>query len=139
MKKWALFYIVILSNINNILITNDKIYNKDKQETKLIYTTTVHVTIFLIVMAMLWIIYTFIFKKETPEGEENTFFQAILFLNSIWALVIVAHYLIVYKWNKSLIEKEIKNIEKENENLKKKLISIQKEQEKVNASNSDKV
>ncbi len=99
----------------------------------------VHVTIFLIVMAMLWIIYTFIFKKETPEGEENTFFQAILFLNSIWALVIVAHYLIVYKWNKSLIEKEIKNIEKENENLKKKLISIQKEQEKVNASNSDKV
>ncbi len=84
----------------------------------------IHVAFFIIILAMLWIIWAFIFKPNESDTKD-TFLHAILFVNSIWLLILISHYLIVYRWNKTLIEKEIKKIKKE----KEKLIKLKKEVE----------
>lgn len=89
----------------------------------------IHSTIFVIVMLMLWLVWFFVFKKDTPNAD-TTFLKAIIFVTCFWILILISHYLIVFKWNKTLIEKEIKKIEAENEALKKKMIQLKEENEK---------
>lgn len=85
-----------------------------------------HLVIYLLVNLFVWVVWFFVFRV-TGEGETqpDRFLQAILFLTIAWGIALVAHYLIVYKWNKSLIEKEVQRLKKEQEKLKKELESLQ--------------
>lgn len=88
----------------------------------------IHLTVFVIVSLMLWLIWFFVFKRDAPDADV-TFLKAILFVDCFWILILISHYLIVFIWNKTLIEKEIKKIELENEVLKKKMAQLKKESE----------
>ena len=84
----------------------------------------IHLAIFLIANAFLWVVWYFLFKGR----EDITFLKAILFLLIVWLLAIILHYMIVYKWTKSYKEKELSSLKKlrmqqlrEIENLKAEL------------------
>ncbi|MBQ3734391.1 MAG: 2TM domain-containing protein [Bacteroidales bacterium] len=67
-----------------------------------------HLAIFILVNAFLWVVWSFLFR----DSEEKTFLMAILFVLIVWALVIILHYLMVYKWTKSYKEKELNSLKK---------------------------
>ena len=67
-----------------------------------------HLAIFILVNAFLWIVWGFLFR----DSEEKTFLMAILFVLIVWLLVLILHYLMVYKWTKSYKEKELNSLKK---------------------------
>lgn len=89
---------------------NVQLYVKAKQRVNF----KIHITVFLLLMAIAWLIWGFIFK----DSENQTFLKCLTFASLIWGIILIAHYLIVYKWNKSLVDKELqKLIEQENQKL----------------------
>jgi Tfp pilus assembly protein PilN len=67
-----------------------------------------HLAIFILLNAFLWVVWSFLFR----DSEEKTFLMAILFVLLVWLLVIILHYLMVYKWTKSYKEKELNSLKK---------------------------
>ena len=83
-----------------------------------------HLAIFILLNAFLWVVWSFLFR----DSEDKTFLMAILFVLIVWLLVIILHYLMVYKWTKSYKDKELNSLKKmrlkqlqEIENLKAKM------------------
>lgn len=68
----------------------------------------IHLAIFLIANAFLWVVWYFLFKGK----EDATFIKAILFVLIVWLLAVVLHYMIVYKWTKSYKEKELSSLKR---------------------------
>lgn len=56
------------------------------------------------------------------------FFRLTLALTLFWGIFVFAHYLIVYKWNKSYIEKEIKRLKKQQAKQEEELKSLTEEE-----------
>jgi len=69
----------------------------------------IHVGIFILVNLFFWIVWYFLFKGK----EDTTFFNAVLFVSIVWFVFVLGHYMIVYKWNKTFVEKELKQLKKE--------------------------
>lgn len=74
----------------------------------------IHLTIYILVVTFFWLLWYFLFKG----GEDITFFKFTLAVTLLWFVFIISHYLIVYKLNVSLLEKEVKRLKKRNEKLK---------------------
>ena len=53
-----------------------------------------------------------------------------LFITLVWGIFVIAHYLFVYKWNKSYVEKEIVSLKKEQEKKQKQLEQLKEEENK---------
>ena len=73
----------------------------------------IHGIIYLLVNLLLWLFWLFIFKGSQYEGLSVSVRNGFLFITLTWGICITAHYLIVYKWNKSLVEREIRHLKKE--------------------------
>ena len=67
-----------------------------------------HLAIFILLNAFLWVVWSFLFR----DSEDKTFLMAILFVLIVWLLVIILHYLMVYKWTKSYKDKELNSLKK---------------------------
>ena len=67
-----------------------------------------HLAIFILLNAFLWVVWSFLFR----DSEEKTFLMAILFVLIVWLLVLILHYLMVYKWTKSYKDKELNSLKK---------------------------
>ena len=80
----------------------------------------VHLMIFILTNLILWLFYYFGFKLFKDEVKEIAF-QFILFVSLVWGIVVFAHYLIVYKWGKTQVEREFDNLKKEHKKKKKAL------------------
>ncbi|MCL1850041.1 MAG: 2TM domain-containing protein [Bacteroidetes bacterium] len=65
-----------------------------------------HITVYILVNLLLWVVFYFIFKGR----EDQTFFQTILFISIIWTIIIIGHYFYAIKWNKRMVEKEVEKI-----------------------------
>lgn len=101
------------------------LFNKAKKRVNF----KVHAAIYLIVLAILWVIWGFIFKNSSTET--SIFLKSILFISIIWSIVLIAHYLYAFKWNSALVERElqrmIKQMEKKKENEEKLNLTEEKE------------
>lgn len=100
----------------------------------------IHLAIFLIANAFLWVVWYFLFKGR----EDITFLKAILFLLIVWLLAIILHYMIVYKWTKSYKEKELSSLKKlhmqqlrEIENLKAEMLKKTAPEEENDSSEEE--
>ena len=62
-----------------------------------------HLTLFILINLLLWIVYFIPFDKKT-------FLYTLLFVLLAWSLIIVGHYFYAIKWNKKMLEKEIEKI-----------------------------
>lgn len=71
----------------------------------------IHLIIFILVNALLWVIWYFIAKA--PEGEVDKFLHATLFISIAWFIFLLGHYVFVYVFNATIVEKELKKLKKE--------------------------
>jgi len=90
-----------------------------QQEKKALYAKAkkrvqfkVHLMIFIFTNLILWLIFGFGSKLFT-EDAKSFVLQFVLFVSLTWGIVVLAHYLIVYKWGKSYIEKEFDKLKKD--------------------------
>lgn len=80
----------------------------------------VHLMIFVLTNLILWLIFWF-GSKLFKEDARSFVLQFVLFVSLAWGVVVYAHYLIVYKWGKTLVEKEFDKLKKEHKKKKKAL------------------
>jgi len=74
-----------------------------------------HSMMYFLICLLLWLIWFFLFKGSTDESLRMNILKFCFFVSLVWGICLFAHYLFVYKWNKTLIEKEIKHLKKEQE------------------------
>ena len=78
----------------------------------------VHLMIFILTSLILWLIFGFGSKLFT-EDARNFVLQFVLFVSLTWGVVIIAHYLIAYKWGKTFIDKEFEKLKEDYKKYKK--------------------
>lgn len=72
-----------------------------------------HVFLYVLINLLLWIIWAFIFRKPEIPDADPTFFKLTLFVSIVWLIILMVHYVLVYRGTKSLIEKELKKLKQE--------------------------
>ena len=92
-----------------------------------------HIAIYFLLMIVLWVLYAFIFREpktpETADAPMGLFLKCTLFVTIIWTVLLFFHYLFVYRLNSTMIDREIKKLQKEIEKKKAHLEQL-KEQAK---------
>jgi hypothetical protein len=79
----------------------------------------VHLMVFILTNAILWLFYYFVFNNI--EAVRQFALQFVLFISLTWGIVVIAHYLVVYKWGKTFVEKEFDKLKKEHKRKLKAL------------------
>ena len=103
-------------------MVDPKIY---KQANKRVAFKT-HFIIYLLAMAIIWILYVFVFRSaddtvSTAVTGALTYLRFAAFVTALWTVLVIAHYLFVYKLNNNMLDKEIKKVKKEIEKKKAEL------------------
>lgn len=115
-------------------LIDPKIYKKATQRVHF----KLHLAIYILSMAVLWIIYIFLFKATEPDNMSDmvnggmTFGKFTILITLLWTVLIVFHCLFVYKLNNTMLEKEVKSLQKEikkQEELKKALENQKQQQQ----------
>lgn len=117
------------TNIKNNLITPDegpgteeeKLYKKASRRAGF----KIHLMIFLLVEILFWVVWFFLFRGGQDATSAKAL-NALLLLSIVWLIIVIAHYLMVYKWNKSLVEKELEKLKKENKAQREELEKLKK-------------
>jgi uncharacterized membrane protein YGL010W len=69
-----------------------------------------HLTIYILLNLLLWVLYFFLFRKS----EDKMFLHSVLFVFIAWTIIVIGHYFFAVRWNKTMLEKEIETLIKEN-------------------------
>lgn len=78
----------------------------------------IHALLFILVNALFWVIWYFVFRNTEAD---QLFFKSILFVTIAWFIILVGHYIFVYKFNSTLVEKELAKLKKQIEKDKKEI------------------
>lgn len=74
----------------------------------------VHLSIFIIVNLILWILFFTLFSAIVTDPDINSaILKVFLCITAVWLLLVIGHYCIAYKWNKTFVEKEFKSLKKQ--------------------------
>lgn len=103
-----------------------KLYNKARNRAAF----RIHLLIFILVNALFWVIYFFVFKGTEAN---DVFFKAVLFVTIAWLIILIGHNVFVRVFNSTIVEKELKKIKKQIEDNEKELqrLKIIAEQKKA--------
>ncbi len=104
----------------NSNLIDPQIYKKANQRSHFKF----HLAIYALAMLVIWILYIFLFRATAPDAsvvdtakdvinEGMTFLKFSVLVTALWTVIVVFHGLFVYKFNSSMLEKEIKALQKE--------------------------
>ncbi|MDR1458815.1 MAG: 2TM domain-containing protein [Bacteroidales bacterium] len=113
-------------------ITNQEDFNLQKEEeivkkAKKRVRFKIHIIIYILACILMWLCWFFLFSGSIDLRQPAL--NTTLFITLTWCVCVVAHYLIVYKWDKTYVEKEIKYLKEQQE---------KKQQQIEDYSNQDK-
>jgi len=108
---------VSIPNPENSEMVDKKLYKKAARRA----TFKIHLAIYTLVNLIFWLIWFFIIKSEEPNPTSTKTLKALIFFTIVWLLLLVGHFLAVYRWNKTLVEKELNKLLKENKANEEKL------------------
>jgi hypothetical protein len=121
---------VIPLNSENSELVDRKLYKKASRRAAF----KIHLAIYVLVNLIFWLIWFFIIKSEEPNPTSAKTLNALIFFTIVWLLLLIGHYLAVYKWNKSLVENELNKLLKENKINEEKLRKLR--QKNINSQQS---
>ncbi len=71
----------------------------------------VHITIFFVINAIMWALWFTLFNAiVTSETIRAAILKVFICVTLVWLLLVILHYCIAYKWNKTFVEKELKKM-----------------------------
>ena len=89
----------------------------------------VHFAIFFVINLIVWVLWFMLFNTIVTDAYiGQAILKAFLCVTLVWLLLVILHYLIAYKWNKTFIEKELSKIRKQRD---KPLTEIEKIKAKI--------
>ncbi len=89
----------------------------------------VHLTIFLLVNLIMWVLRFTLFNTiVTSENINSAILKVFICITLVWFLIVLLHYFIAYRWNKTLVEKQLNKLKKQRE---KQLKEIEKVKAKI--------
>ena len=89
----------------------------------------VHITIFIVINAIMWALWFTLFNAiVTSETIRAAILKVFICVTLVWLLLLILHYCIAYKWNKTFVEKELKKMRNMHE---KQLKEIEKLKAKI--------
>ncbi len=118
-------------NPDNSEMVDKKLYKKATRRAAF----KIHLAIYVLVNLIFWLIWFFIIKSEPLDPTSIKILKTLIFFTIVWLLLLVGHYLAVYRWNKTLVEKELNKLLKENKANEEKL-RIER-QKKINSQQSN--
>jgi len=89
----------------------------------------VHITIFILANLFFWLFWFFVLKGFDIE---KALFKGVLFISLVWLIFAIGHYLFVYKWNKTLVEKELMRLKNEIKKQEEEIERLKNEMEENN-------
>lgn len=94
-----------------------------------------HIAIYCLLMIVLWVLYFFIFREpatpENPDAPMGLFLKCTLFVTILWTVILFFHYLFVYRLNATMIDREIKKLQKEIQKKKEQLEKLKEESKSI--------
>ena len=82
----------------------------------------IHICLFVIVNLLLWVLYFTLFNAIVTDFTIKwAILKVFICITVVWLLVVILHYCIAFKWNKTLVEKELGRIRKQRSNQLKEL------------------
>ena len=94
-----------------------------------------HIAIYFLLMIVLWVLYFFIFREpktpETADAPMGLFLKCTLFVTILWTVLLFFHYLFVYRLNSTMVDREIKKLQKEIEKKKAHLEQLKEESKRL--------
>ena len=89
----------------------------------------VHFSVFLVVNLIVWVLWFTLFNAIVTDAYiSRAILKAFSCITLVWLLIVILHYLIAYKWNKTFMEKELNKIKKQRA---KQLAEIEKIKAKI--------
>lgn len=81
----------------------------------------IHLGLFILINLIIWVLYFTLFNAiVTDYSIKWAILKVFICITVAWFLLLVLHYCIAFKWNKTLVEKELSRIKKQrNKQLKK--------------------
>lgn len=77
----------------------------------------IHFFIYAAANIFLWLLWYFIISNANME--KDVFLNFCLFTSLGWGVIVLAHYMIIYKWNQTLVDKEFSKLKKQQEKQSK--------------------
>ncbi|MBO4503705.1 MAG: 2TM domain-containing protein [Bacteroidales bacterium] len=80
----------------------------------------IHLGLFILINLIIWVLYFTLFNAiVTDFSIKWAILKVFICITVAWFLLLVLHYCIAFKWNKTLVEKELARIKKQrNKQLK---------------------
>gem|GEM_PF-1199150 len=81
----------------------------------------IHLGLFILINLIIWVLYFTLFNAiVTDYSIKWAILKVFICITLAWLLLVILHYCIAFKWNKTLVEKELSRIKKQrNKQLKK--------------------
>lgn len=79
----------------------------------------IHLIIFVLVNALFWVIWYFVFRNN--EATNEPVMKAVLFMSIAWLIILIGHYVFVYVFGATFVEKELKKLKNQIEKDKKEI------------------
>ncbi|MCR4680640.1 MAG: 2TM domain-containing protein [Bacteroidales bacterium] len=98
----------------------------------------VHLTIFLVINLIIWALWFTLFDTIVTDAYINMAIKkAFICITLVWLLVVLLHYFIAYKWNKTFVEKELAKLKKQREKQLQEIEKIKVKMDQARAKNPD--
>jgi len=74
----------------------------------------IHLTVFVVVNLIIWALWFTLFNAVVTDAYiSSAILKAFLCVTLVWFLIVILHFLIAYRWNRTLVEKELARIKKQ--------------------------
>lgn len=74
----------------------------------------IHLTVFVVVNLIIWALWFTLFNAVVTDVYiSSAILKAFLCVTLVWFLIVILHFLIAYRWNRTLVEKELARIKKQ--------------------------
>ena len=74
----------------------------------------IHLTVFVVVNLIIWALWFTLFNAVVTDAYiSSAILKAFLCVTLVWFLIVLLHFLIAYRWNRTLVEKELARIRKQ--------------------------
>ncbi len=131
--------------INIIIMEEDSTKNISAEETAKMLNVAdkrvhfkVHLTIFIVINAIIWALWFTLFSAiVTSESISAAILKVFVCVTLVWLLLVILHYCIAYKWNKTFVEKELKKMRNMREKQLKEIEKLKAKITETKAKNSE--
>ncbi|MBO7587451.1 MAG: 2TM domain-containing protein [Bacteroidales bacterium] len=82
----------------------------------------IHLGLFVLINLIIWVLYFTLFNAiVTDYSIKWAILKVFICITLAWLLLVILHYCIAFKWNKTLVEKELNRIRKQRSKQLKKI------------------